>query len=65
MGGMFSKPASVSAPEVQDPAPIPEVDTDALDDELARRRRRRSGRGKTVLTGELEPGKVGKKTLLG
>ena len=64
MGGMFSKPPSVSQ-EVPDPAPIPEVDTDALDDELARRRRRRSGRGKTVLTGELEPGMVGKKTLLG
>ena len=65
MGAMFSKPKSIDAPPVPDPAPIPEVDTDALDDELARRRRRRSGRGKTVLTGELEPGMVGKKTLLG
>ena len=65
MGSMFSKPPSVKTPQVPDPLPIPEVDTDALDDELARRRRRRSGRGKTVLTGELEPAMVGKKTLLG
>lgn len=57
MGGLFKKPETVKPPTVPDVEAIPTVG-----DKPARKRRR--GRGDTILTGELEPATT-KKTLLG
>ncbi len=65
----FLKPKTITAPPVAEPEPAPlELVTETPEDikqQEARKRRRRSGRGKTVVTGELSPEVVGKKTLLG
>lgn len=62
MGGLFGG-SPVKAPEVPPPPPIPEADEGVSDE--ARRRMRRKGRKETIITGELVPEDVGKKTLLG
>lgn len=59
MGGLFKSPETIKAPIVPEPEPIPTVGDV---DKPARKRRR--GRGETILTGELEPVTT-KKTLLG
>lgn len=63
MGHMFSSPKSVKPPPVPPPEPVPQV-IEETEEELARKRRKRSDFSDTLLTGELEP--VSKrKTLLG
>lgn len=62
MGGLFSKPKSVKMPPVEEPEPLAVPETG---DEEAKRTRRRKGKGKTIVTGELEPEFVGKQRLLG
>ena len=59
MGGLFRSPKTIAAPIVPEVEPIPTVGDI---DKPARKRRR--GRGETILTGELEPVTT-KKTLLG
>lgn len=51
-------------PPVPPPPAIPEVGPEP-GEEAARRARRRTGFRKTILTGALEPGQAGKKTVLG
>lgn len=63
MGGLFSKPKKVRMPPVPEPEPMPESLGET--GEEARKMRKRKGRGKTIITGELEPEFVGKKRLLG
>jgi len=65
MGGLFSKPKRVTPPPVPEPEPVPELMPEEAKEEVARRRRGRGGRRKTIITGALEPETVGKKTLLG
>jgi len=57
MGGLFKSPKTVKA------LPVPEVEAIPTAQEPTKRKRRR-GRGETILTGELEPVTT-KKTLLG
>lgn len=59
MGGLFSSPKTVKAPALPDLEQIPEI---GIDTDTTRRKRR--GRGETVITGELAP-ETTKKTLLG
>lgn len=62
LGG--SKP--VIAPQVPDPIPVPEADViGGQTADQARAKRFRRGRGRTFLTGNLEPETIGKKRLLG
>ncbi len=67
----FLKPKTITAPPVAEPEPEePAVELatqtpESIKQEEARKRRRRGGRAKTVITGELAPEVVGKKTLLG
>ncbi len=65
----FLKPKTISTPPVAEPEPAPlELVTETPEDvkqQEARKRRRRSGRKRTVVTGELAPEVVGKRTLLG
>ena len=65
----FLKPKTVKAPAVAEPEPAPTelaAETPELvKQEEARKRRRRKGRRTTVVTGELAPETVGKKSLLG
>jgi len=57
MAGMFSSP---SKPKRSPVPAIPEVDMEGV-----KKKKRRGGRGKTIITGELEPFLTSKKTLLG
>ena len=61
-------PKVIKAPPVAEPEPAPveliETSEDVKQQE-ARKRRRRSGRKRTVITGEFSPEVVGKKSLLG
>lgn len=63
MGSMFKAP---KAPKTQMPSPeapaAPQVESA---EDLSKMLKRRSGRGKTVMTGDLEPTEIGKRTLLG
>jgi hypothetical protein len=52
---------SLSTPRVPPPQPIPEFE----DESVRRLLRRRKGRQDTILTGDLVPQDIGKKTLLG
>lgn len=65
----FLKPKTITAPSVAEPEPAPiELATETpelVKQEEARKRRRRRGRKQTVITGELAPEIVGKKSLLG
>lgn len=67
MGGLFSKPKSVKMPPVKpvEPVPTPELMTEEAKTEEARKRRRRGGQAKTIITGELEPETTAKTRLLG
>ena len=59
MGGLFSKSKKVSAPPLPDPPPTPDEEAGKFE-----KKRRHRGRGKTRITGELEP-ETTKRTLLG
>ena len=62
----FLKPKTIEAPAVAEPEPAPPVEvSEDIKQEEARKRRRRSGRKRTVVTGDLAPDVAGKKTLLG
>lgn len=69
MTPLLPKPKTIKAPPVEEPEPAPtELATktpELIKQEEARKRRSRRGRRKTVITGELAPEVVGKKTLLG
>ena len=63
MGSMFSKP---KMPKTQMPSPeVPAVPQTESAEDLSKMLKMRSGRGRTVMTGELEPVDIGKKKLLG
>ena len=64
MGGLFSKPKTQKVPKPLPEAPLPEITSDAGDDEM-KRIRRRSNRARTVITGALEPMYGGGRNLLG
>lgn len=51
MGGLFSSPKSVKLPPVPDPEPIPELSVDTGET----KKKKRTGRSETIVTGELEP----------
>lgn len=57
MGGLTDKPKIVQTPEVKDPDPLPQPDILGIEEEEARKVRRRRGRGRrqTFLTGDLTP----------
>ena len=65
----FLTPKKIQTPAVALPEPAPtELAAEAPEEikqEEARKRRNRRGRRKTIITGELAPEVVGKKTLLG
>ena len=65
MGGLFSKPKiNIPSPAaVPPPEPEPEVQTEPLDEDLARKRAKLS-RPKAKITGDLTPD-TGKKRFLG
>ena len=69
MGGLT--PKKIKAPPVQEPEPIEpaaelvQETPELVKQEEARKRRRRKGKAKTVVTGELAPEVVGKTRLLG
>lgn len=60
MGGIFSSPKSIKPPPVPPPPGTPDID----EDETKKAVRPRSGRARTIITGELEP-QTAKKSLLG
>ena len=65
MGGVFGgEPKEVTPPPVPAPPPIPTA-TDESEEFAIKEERRRSGLGKTFLTGNLSPKSTGKKTTLG
>ena len=65
MGSVFGgKPKEVKPPPVPDPPPVPVV-TDEAEEFAQQAERRKSGRAKTFLTGNLSPRDTGKKTTLG
>jgi len=59
-GGLFGKPSKPKPPPVPDPVPIPEIEEEAV----KKTQRKRKGRAKTILTGDLVPETIGE-TLLG
>lgn len=60
--GAFKKPKKPPPPpEAPPPPPTPEVEEEAI----KKFKRKRAGRGKTIITGDLTPELIGKKTLLG
>jgi hypothetical protein len=59
---MFQKPKAPTPPPP--PAPLPKLEQ-AMPGEEGTRRRPRRGRSSTILTGDLIPMDIGKKTLLG
>ena len=63
MGSIFSKPKmpKTQMPSAETPA-VPQVESA---EDLSKMLKMRSGRGKTIMTGDLEPMDIGKKTLLG
>ena len=65
MGSVFGgSPDPIEAPPVPEPAPVPQVQSEA--EEFAiKDERKRSGLSKTFLTGNLTPKSTGKKTTLG
>ena len=64
MSGLFSKPKTVKAPSVPAPIPLPEV-SEETGEEAMRKAVKRSGRNKTIITGNLVPKSTGRKTVLG
>jgi len=63
MGSMFSKP---KMPKTQMPsAEVPAVPQVESAEDLSKMLKMRAGRGRTVMTGDLEPEDIGKKKLLG
>lgn len=62
--GQKSEKATPPPPKLPDPLAVPEVKQEEAGDLAKRRAIRRRGRGKTVITGALEPETKGK-TLLG
>jgi len=70
VGSLFSRPKKPSLPPVPimpaiPPPPPTPVPSPEVEDEAAKKARRRSGFAKTILTGDLEPVQTGKKKLLG
>jgi hypothetical protein len=61
---MYGEPSVYTPPAVPEPVAIPTVPTETGESEY-KRQMRKSGRAKTVITGDLEPLTKGKKTLLG
>jgi hypothetical protein len=66
MGFLFGTP-KIKAPTVAEPEPVELADErpEEIRREEARKRRGRRGREKTFITGELAPGDIRKKKLLG
>ena len=64
MSSLFSKPKSIDPPPIPPPPAIPEIGPDTADF-ASRQAKRRKGFSKTNLTGAMEPGATGKKSVLG
>ena len=62
LGNLFKKPKAPPPPPLPEPTPTLEASTG---EEPVTRKRIRRGRSATILTGELVPMDIGKKTLLG
>jgi hypothetical protein len=61
---MYGKPKVYTPPAVPEPVAVPQVPTETGETET-KQQERKSGRAKTVITGDLEPETKGKKVLYG
>lgn len=67
----FLKPKTIETPAVAEPEPeepaveLATAPPEEIKQQEARKRRQRRGKKRTVITGDLAPSIVGKKTLLG
>jgi len=63
MGGMFSKPKTMKPPPVPDIEPPPTVTDTGIEEAEKKAIKKKSGRAKTFLTGDLVPDDEKKKVL--